>query len=341
VTDGVGKADPGASALRQEKVAVSTLGRVLVPRTGAVLAAHPSRVEELARQREYFWLDLVDGDGSELDRFSGLLGLDRRTLAFARRYEERPTVIPHGQLALLVMYGAVDQRHLVEVHAVVSGRFVITLHREPCPFLAPLIDPESDASALRSDGVSLLHRIAEGMIESLQETVDGLDYEIDDIEDGIFNNPGDELLQHLFHLKREVIEMRRVVVPERDLFSRLASGLVPVPGLDSEAGLYFQLSFDHLIRLSDLLDSYRDLLSGALDVYLSTVSTRVGTVTKQLAVIATIFLPLSFITGFFGQNFGYLSKHVGGPMAFWGLGIGVELAAVVIVLVLFRRRKWL
>jgi magnesium transporter len=99
--------------------------------------------------------------------------------------------------------------------------------------------------------------------------------------------------------------------------------------------------FDHLLRLSDMLDSYRDLLSGALDVYLSTVSTRLSSVTKQLAVIATIFLPLSFITGFFGQNFGYLQRHIQGPVSFALLGIGTEVVAVVLILILFRRRRWL
>jgi magnesium transporter len=303
--------------------------------------ANPGQIEQLTSRGEYFWLDLVDPDGAQLDRLSEVLGLDERAVAFARRYDERPTAAQLGELAIFVMYGAVGKRRLIEVHGIVSERFVITLHREPCPFLMPLIDPDSEVSALRSDGVSLLHRITEGLIDSFRETLDDLDYEIDDIEDDMFANPGDELLQRLFRLKREVIEMRRVIVPERDLFSRLAGGLVRIPGFSDDAGLYFRVTFDHLLRLSDLLDSYRDLLSGALDVYLSTVSTRVSSVTKQLAVIATIFLPLTFITGFFGQNFGYMQRHIQGPVAFAGLGIGTEVVAVVIILVLFRVRKWL
>ena len=74
---------------------------------------------------------------------------------------------------------------------------------------------------------------------------------------------------------------------------------------------YFRDIYDHLIRISDLIDSYRDLLTGAMDVYLSTVSNRLNSVMKQLTIIATIFLPLTFITGFFGQNFGWLVRHIG------------------------------
>ena len=104
---------------------------------------------------------------------------------------------------------------------------------------------------------------------------------------------------------------------------------------------YFRDVYDHLIRISDLIDTYRDLLTGAMDVYLSTVANRTNVVTKQLAIIATIFLPLSFITGFFGQNFGFLVRHIAGGPAFLGLGIVLELVALAGLLLLFKRRGWL
>ena len=85
--------------------------------------------------------------------------------------------------------------------------------------------------------------------------------------------------------------------------------------------------YDHLIRISDLIDSYRDLLTGAMDVYLSTVSNRLNSVMKQLTIIATIFLPLSWITGFFGQNFGFEVRHIAGAPAFLVLGVLTELAS--------------
>ena len=104
---------------------------------------------------------------------------------------------------------------------------------------------------------------------------------------------------------------------------------------------YFRDVYDHLIRISELVDSYRDLLTSSMDVFLSTVSNRLNVVMKQLAVIATIFLPLTFITGFFGQNFGWMVSHIGGWPAFVGFGIGTELVALGMLLVLFRRRGWL
>jgi magnesium transporter len=96
-----------------------------------------------------------------------------------------------------------------------------------------------------------------------------------------------------------------------------------------------------MIRISDLVDSYRDLLSGALDVYLSTVSNRLNSVMERLTVIATIFLPLTFLTGFFGQNFGWMVHKIDTFAAFMAFGVGGIVVAVAILLVMFQRRGWI
>ena len=96
----------------------------------------------------------------------------------------------------------------------------------------------------------------------------------------------------------------------------------------------------HLIRISDLIDTYRDLLTSSMDVFLPTVSNRLNAVMKELAIIATIFLRLTFITGLFGQNFGFMIPHITGWPAFLALGIGTEVVAVVILVACFKRRGW-
>ena len=117
-------------------------------------------------------------------------------------------------------------------------------------------------------------------------------------------------LQRIFSLKRDLVAMRRVVPPMRDMFARDAERIADLPGLETDDRLYFRDLYDGLIRVSDLVDSYRDLLSGATDMYLSTVANRQGEINKQLTIIATIFLPLTFLTGFFGQNFAFLTSHI-------------------------------
>jgi len=124
------------------------------------------------------------------------------------------------------------------------------------------------------------------------------------------------------------------------MFASLMGGIAQLPGLAEEDEHYFRDVYDHLIRISDLIDSYRDLLTGAMDVYLSTVSNRLNAVMKQLTVIATIFLPLSWLTGFFGQNFGWMVGHIGRWETFVGFGIGTEVFAMAALLYFFKRRGW-
>jgi magnesium transporter len=125
------------------------------------------------------------------------------------------------------------------------------------------------------------------------------------------------------------------------MFASISSGVADLPGLTSEGQHYMRDIYDHLIRISDLVDGYRDLLSGVMDTHLSTVSNRLNVVMKQLTIIATVFLPLSFLTGFFGQNFGFLVAHITGRWPFYAFGIGLEIVAALGLLYLFRKRGWL
>ena len=112
--------------------------------------------------------------------------------------------------------------------------------------------------------------------------------------------------------------------------------------MTDQGSAYFRNRYDHLIRISDMVDAYRDLISGAMDTHLSMVSNRLNVVMKQLAIIATIFLPLGFLTGFFGQNFAWPIAHLQvGLGYFLFLGIGSELVAIVLLIILFKRRGWL
>jgi magnesium transporter len=133
-----------------------------------------------------------------------------------------------------------------------------------------------------------------------------------------------------------------VITPMRDFFARDADEIAHLPGMEPDDQPYFRDLYDTLVRSSDLIDSYRDLLSGATDMYLSTVANRQGEISKQLTIIATIFLPLSFLTGFFGQNFAFLTNHVlNHTWAFFVLGLGLLVVSIGLLVVFFRRQGWL
>ena len=160
----------------------------------------------------------------------------------------------------------------------------------------------------------LLYRIADALVDSYFPVMARFDDPIDELEEAILKAPTEAQVGTLFAMKRQLISLRKLVTPERDMMASVLVGGTDLPGMTDDAERYFRDLYDHLIRLSDLVDSYRDLLTSAVDTHLSTVSNRLNEVMKQLAIIATIFLPLSFLTGFFGQNFAWLVRAIGG---FW------------------------
>jgi magnesium transporter len=221
---------------------------------------------------------------------------------------------------------------------------VVTVHHGVC---GPLDEVGTRLGRHRADELSppqigVLYVVVDQLVDSFFPVLSQFDDRIDEIEDDILRRPTEAQLGELFDMKRKLVSLRKVVTPERDMFATLLSGVAGVDGMTADDERYFRDLYDHLIRVSDLVDSYRDLLSGAMDTHLSTVSNRLNVVMKQLAIIATVFLPLSFLTGFFGQNFSFLVNHtLNHAWAFWVLGIGLQAAAVVGLLLLFRRRGWM
>ena len=186
----------------------------------------------------------------------------------------------------------------------------------------------------------VLYRLLDALVDSFFPALADVDEALERLEIGLLENPKGTELADVLGLRRRLSHLRGAIAPQRQLVGQLASGVLELPDLEEEGRRYFRDAHDHLIRIGEQIDVQRDLLTGALDVYLSSSSNRLNEVLKQLTLIATIFLPLTFITGFFGQNFGWMVDHVGGWAQFVVLGIGLELLAVVGLLVLFRQRGW-
>jgi len=303
----------------------------------------PSIRNHLERD-EFFWLDLTAPSDDDLAKLHELFGFHPLALEDTDHFGQRPKLDNYDDYIFLVFYGAwrlgaEDLAPLREVHLFISGRYLITVHRDPFPPLERQRD-QLDGRVLHSEQF-LIYRVLDALTDSFFPLLAEMDEEIDTLEAAVLASPTDQQLEQLFSLKRQLVAMRKVVTPQRDLFARSVDQIAELPGLQLDERDYFRDVYDHLIRISDLIDSYRDLLSGATDLYLSTVSNRQNDVMKQLTVIATIFLPLSFITGFFGQNFGFMVNHlINHPWTFWVIGIGSMVATCAGLLVFFRRKGW-
>ena len=293
---------------------------------------------------EFFWLDLTAPDQHDLEELRRIFGFHPLALQDTDEFGQRPKLDDYEDYVFLVYYGAyrdhpADAGPLREVHMYISGRFLVTAHRTPLPSLERQRE-QLNGRVLHSEQF-LIYRVLDTLTDSFFPMLSDMDDEIDTLEASILATPTEAALQRLFGLKRELVAMRKVVTPQRDLFARSVDQIAELPGLKLDERDYFRDVYDHLIRISDLIDSYRDLLSGATDMYLSTVSNRQNDVMKQLTVIATVFLPLSFITGFFGMNFGYLVTHlIRAQWTFWAIGVGSMAATCLVLLVYFRRKGW-
>jgi len=184
----------------------------------------------------------------------------------------------------------------------------------------------------------LFHLIIDQIVDGYTPILDGLDADIDRMEDQVFEQPSQHTMFGILQLKKDIMTVRRIASYQREMLNRLARGEF-APLITKDETLYYRNVYDHLVRMTDLADSYRDVVTGLLDAYLSVTSNNLNKVMKVLTIISTIFLPLSVITGFFGMNFRYL------PLAEWEEGVLITsllmLCVAVGMLWFFRQKKWM
>jgi magnesium transporter len=315
----------------------------LVLSDGSTAEANTDAVTLALASKKSFWLDVVDLDDIGMSWLTGVFRFHPLAVEDAEHFGQRPKLDRYDDFAQLVLYGAADEEaNSTEVHVLYSDDYVVTVRRGACKVMD---DVRERAVAWRhhdaASSIMLLYRIADALVDSYFPVMARFDDKIDELEEAILKEPTEAQVGTLFAMKRQLISLRKLVTPERDMMASVLVGGSDLPGMTDDAERYFRDLYDHLIRLSDLVDSYRDLLTSAVDTHLSTVSNRLNEVMKQLAIIATIFLPLSFLTGFFGQNFAWLVNRIGGFWQFAVLGLGGEALAIFLLLRMFRRRGWM
>jgi magnesium transporter len=266
--------------------------------------------ELLARPDTFFWLDVEGLDEHALAALLQPFSFHPLAIEDAARPRQRPKVDEFDDHVFLVVHeveykaAAVDDDHVFshQLAIFVRQNAVVTVHQDPSPATHYL----RERCDLRN---TILHRGADFFLYNLLDTVvDGyfpilevLDDRIDDLEDRVVKSPRQEQLDEIFAVKRSLILLRKLAGPTREVLTVLTTRDFPI--IRDTMLPYFRDVSDHLIRIYEILDSYRDLISGALDAYLSNISNRLNLTMQRLTIITVIFLPLTFITGIFGMNF--------------------------------------
>jgi magnesium transporter len=211
------------------------------------------------------------------------------------------------------------------------------VHDRPLDAVNRVFDRCAADHRLLQHGASfLLYLASDAVVDGYFPVLDGLGDEIDALEDAVVGGPARRHMRRLFDLKRVVVQLRKIVSPQREVYNALSRR--DYPNIDPRTAVYFRDVYDHLVRAYEVIDSYRDLVANTLDAYLAAQSNRLAQVMKQLTLIATIFMPLTFITGFFGMNFTGLPFSRTWLM--WAV-LAVTVAMPVGMLLVFARRGWL
>jgi magnesium transporter len=297
--------------------------------------ADARRVGELRSKNESFWLDLAgESVDSELASISEVLGLTTDNIREATQFGQHPRIASLGEHTLLVLFGAGQEAdgglEMVEVHLLLGADHLITARRGRIVELESLRIPDA-STALAAPVIGAL-------IDSLLAAVETIDDEIEELEGEIIERLDEEQMRRLTKLRRSLVEVRHVGTPERDLFLRHADELGLVPGLSPE--LVSEAS-SRLVAARDVVDSTRELASGALDLYLSSASNRLNRFAERLTIVTIVILPFVVLSGSFGQNFAWLVAHIDSLVGFLVLGLLAPAAIGGGLLYFLRRRGYL
>ncbi len=283
------------------------------------------------------WVDVREPEPTSFERLAAIFDLHPLAVEDCLHFPQRPKVDAYDQAVFLVWLvpGSVDDSGLqtYELDIFLGRDFLITSRRED---VDALDDVAARAAGTMARGVAwLLHAILDRAVDDVFPVIEGISDELGRLEDAMLDGAKPEHLHRLHRAKRTLLALHRIVVPERDVIRGLARLESYV---DEQAYLYFQDVGDHLARMIESVETFRDVASGTMDIYLSAQSNRMNEIMKQLTVIATIFMPLTLITGVYGMNFHYM------PELTWRWGyfavLGVMSAIAAGMVWYFRRRDW-
>jgi magnesium transporter len=267
----------------------------------------------------------------------------------ALRESHVPKVDDWGEYLYLVLHSVVfhegegDPVETKELDIFFGRNYVVTHHDAVIEAVDHVWDvAQRDKRYLANGPDHLLYRLVDELVAGFMPMADEMDETIDRLEDRILAEPTRSNLEHVLAMKRGLHHLRRIIAPQREVLNKLARGDYGV--IDANDRMFFRDVYDHLVRLYDINESMRDLVSDALDTYLSVVNNRMNDIMKTLTVITTLFMPISFVVGFFGQNY---FQPVAEPLAGWtGIPSFAVTAFILIALpaamfLWIRRKGWM
>jgi magnesium transporter len=259
--------------------------------------------------------------------------------------EQRPQAKDFGSFIFIVLkmakYDPADDELLTEqVSLVVGSNFVISFQegKEGDVFGSVRERIRAGKDRIRKMGADYLaHALMDASVDSYFTVLEQIGMKLEDVEDETLNHPTPKTLEQIHKLKRNLIFLRKAVWPVREVASFLERSESPL--IEKTTKIYFRDIFDHSLQLIDLIETFRDVAAGMLDIYLSSLSNRMNEVIKVLTIISTIFIPLTFLAGLYGMNFKNMPE-LGWRFGYYGV-LALMVAIVVFMLFFFKRKRWI
>ncbi len=279
-----------------------------IEQIGAIFDIHPMTLEDI----------LDTGQRPKMEEFDNYIFINLQTLIYKENYSE----IEAEQLCLII-----------------GNNFLISFQEEAGDMFDPIRKRiRSGKGRIRSAGSDYLgYALADAVVDEYFAVLEAFGEMMESAEEELSDHPTSQLFQEIHDMKREVMFIRRQIWPLREIFSNLAVGDFAL--IQDGTRIYLNDLREHTVQAIDAIESFREILSSMTDIYLSSMSNRMNEVMKVLTIIATIFIPLTFLAGIYGMNFKYM------PELEWQWGyfgaLGMMLAVAVAMIVWFKRKKWL
>ena len=294
------------------------------------------------------WIHVQGSAAPEtMEALGQLLGLHALALEDTLNTGQRPKFEAYGDQAFVILHRPVlmgDVAVVEQVSLFAGERFLVSFHEgAEDPFESVRDRLRRKIGRYRSSGTDyLLYALIDVIVDEGFPLLEDLGEQIEDLEEQLLEQPSRKALVRIHQIKRELLLLRRMLWPQREVVSGLLRGEIDL--IRPETRVYFRDCYDHTIQVMDLIETYRDMTASLLDIYMSGVSNRLNDIMRVLTVIATLFIPLTFITGIYGMNFENAASPWAMPELHWYYGYPlvwlIMIATVVGMVIFFKRRKW-
>jgi magnesium transporter len=311
---------------------------------------NPKDISEIIKRKEQFaWLDIQDPQESDIKLLRDEFNFHSLAIEDATKHHERPKIDTYEGYYFIVFYAiSYDEAQacltIQSLSLFIGANYLVSVHKGAIPAIEDTIKRwQSNEEQFDNDAGVLLYELFDSIVDDYFPVIDKLADRVDVIEEQIFERFKEEALQEVFSLKRDLLHMRRVVAPERDVLNILIRREVPI--FERNTILYLQDVYDHIVRVTDSIDTYRDLLSSALDAFLSMQSNRLNQFLKILTIASVVLMSDALIAGIYGMNFDLEASPLNMPELRWYFGYPFAITLMFVVsvglLLFFRWRKWL